>query len=54
MQPIGAHCCTVMYFGYFGFRGEFGFMNCDDMFATTRSVFKSVKVSVVEIAKCTN
>ena len=30
MQPIGAHCCEVMYFGCFGFRGELGFPNCDD------------------------
>ena len=26
-QPIGAHCCEDMYFG---FRGELGFLNCDD------------------------
>ena len=31
VQPIGAHCCEVMYFGCFGFRGEFGFLNCDDV-----------------------
>ena len=31
MQPIGAHCCKVMYFGCFGFRGELGFLNCDDV-----------------------
>ena len=24
VQPIGAHCCEVMYF-----RGELGFLNCD-------------------------
>ena len=30
VQPIGAHCCEVMYFGCFGFRGELGFLNCDD------------------------
>ena len=30
MQPIGAHCCEVMYFGCFGFRGELGFLNCDE------------------------
>ena len=23
VQPIGAHCCEVMYFGCFGLRGEF-------------------------------
>ena len=31
VQPIGAHCCEVIYFGCFGFRGELGFMNCDDV-----------------------
>ena len=31
VQPIGAHCCEVMYFGCFGFRGELGFLNCDDI-----------------------
>ena len=31
MQPIGAHCCEVMYCGCFGFRGELGFLNCDDV-----------------------
>ena len=30
VQPIGAHCCGVMYFGCFGFGGELGFRNCDD------------------------
>ena len=29
VQPIGAHCCEVMYFGCFDFKGELGFMNCD-------------------------
>ena len=28
VQPIGAHCCEVMCFG---FRGELGFQNCDDV-----------------------
>ena len=28
VQPIVAHCCEVMYFG---FRGELGFLNCDDI-----------------------
>ena len=32
VQPIGAHCSEVMYFGCFGFRGELGFLNCDDGF----------------------
>ena len=31
VQPMGAHCCEVMYFGWFGFRGELGFLNCDDV-----------------------
>ena len=31
MQPIGAPCCEVMYFGCFGFRGELGILNCDDV-----------------------
>ena len=31
MQPIGAHCCEVMYFGCLGVRGELGFLNCDDV-----------------------
>ena len=31
VQPIGAHCCEVMYFGCFVFRGELGFLNCDDV-----------------------
>ena len=31
VQPIGAHCCEVMYFECFGFRGEFGVLNCDDV-----------------------
>ena len=31
VQPIGAHCCEVMYFWCFGFRGELGSLNCDDV-----------------------
>ena len=31
VQPIGAHGGEVMYFRCFCFRGEFGFMNCDDI-----------------------
>ena len=31
VQSIGAPCCEVMYFGCFGFRGERGFLNCDDV-----------------------
>ena len=29
VQPIGAHCCEVMYVGCCGFRGELGFLDCD-------------------------
>ena len=31
MNAIGSHCCEVMYFRCFGFRGELGFLNCDDV-----------------------
>ena len=31
VQPIGVHCCEVMNFGCFGFRGELGFLNSDDV-----------------------
>ena len=31
VQPIGAHGGEVMYFGSFCFRGELGFLNCDDI-----------------------
>ena len=31
VQPIVAHCCKVMYFGCFGFWGDLGFLNCDDI-----------------------
>ena len=31
VQPIGSHCCEIMYFVCFGFRGEICFMNCDDV-----------------------
>ena len=31
VQPIDTHCCEVMYFGCFSFRGELGFLNCDDV-----------------------
>ena len=29
MQPIGTHGGEVMYFGYFSFRDELGFLNSD-------------------------
>ena len=31
VQPVIAHCCDVMYFGCFDFRGELGFLDCDDI-----------------------
>ena len=31
VRPIVAHCCQVMYFGCFDFRGELGVLNCDDI-----------------------
>ena len=31
VQPIGANCCEVVYFGCFGYRSELGFLNCDDV-----------------------
>ena len=31
VQPIGAHGGEVMYFGCFWFRGELGFLDCDDI-----------------------
>ena len=54
VQPIGAHCCEVMYFACFGFRGELGFLNCDDIcmcvvnkqFELPEFVFESVYVDM--------
>ena len=31
VQPIGARCSEVMYFGCFSFRGELDYLNCDDV-----------------------
>ena len=31
VHPIVAHCCEVIYFGCFDFRGELGLLNCDDV-----------------------
>ena len=31
VQPINVHCCEVMYFVCFGFRGELRFLNCGDI-----------------------
>ena len=54
VQPIVAHCCEVMYFGCFGFRGELDFLNCDDVcmcvvnkqFELIEFVFESVYVDL--------
>ena len=54
VQPIVAHCCAVMYFGCFDFKGELGFMNCDDIcmcvvnkqFVLVEFVFESVYVDL--------
>ena len=50
MQPIGTHGGEVMYLGCACFRGELGFLNCDDIcicvvnkqFHLLEFVFKSV------------
>ena len=31
VQPIGVHCCEVMYFGCFCFWHELGFLNYNDI-----------------------
>ena len=54
VQHIVAHCCEVMYFGCFDFRGELGFLNCDDIcmcvvykqFELLEFVFESVYVDL--------
>ena len=54
MQIFGAHCCEVKYFRCFGFRGELGFLNCDDIcvcvvikqFKLLKFIFDSVYVGL--------
>ena len=54
VQPIGSHCCEVMYFVCFGFRGELDFLKCDDVwmcvvnkqFLLLEFVFNSVYVDL--------
>ena len=54
VQHIVAHCCEVMYFGCFDFRGELGLLNCDDVcmclvnkqFGLLEFVFESVYVDL--------
>ena len=44
VQPIGAHCCEVMYFGCFDFRGELGFLNCDVCMCVVNKQFELLEV----------
>ena len=54
VQPIVSYCCAVMYFGCFDFRGELGYLNCDDIcmcvvnkqFEFFELVFESVYVDL--------
>ena len=54
VQPIGTHGSTPMYFGCVCFRGDLGFMNCDDIcmcvenkqFELLEFVFDSVYVDL--------
>ena len=60
MQPIFAHCCEVMYFGCFYFRGELGFLNFDDVcmcvvnkqFELLEFVFESVYIDLQYVCLC--
>ena len=54
VQPISTHGGEVMYFGFVSFRGELGFLNCDDIcmcivnkqFELLEFVFDSVYVDL--------
>ena len=54
MQPISTHGGEVMYFGCICFRGELGFLNCDDIcmcvvnkqFELLEFVFDSIYVNL--------
>ena len=47
MQSIGTHGGEVMYFGCICFRGELGFLNCDDIcMCVVNTVFNSVYVDL--------
>ena len=54
VQHIVAHCCEVIYIGCFDFKGELGFLNCDDIcmcvvnkqFELLEFVFDSVYVDL--------
>ena len=47
MQPI---CCEVMYFRCLGFRGELGFLNCDDIWmCVVNKQFELLKFVYVDL-----
>ena len=46
VQPIGTHGGEVMYFGCVCFRGELGFLNCDDICMYVVNVLDSVFVNL--------
>ena len=47
MQPIVVHCCEVMYFGCFDFRGELGFLcGVNKQFELLEFVFEFVYVDL--------
>ena len=46
VRPIVTHCCEVMYFGCFDFRGELGFLNCDICMCVVNKQFEFVFESV--------
>ena len=64
MQPIGTHGGEVMYFGCVCFRGELGFLNCDDIssldssslfltpFMLTYSVMRVLSLLLMGLCPC--
>ena len=57
VQPIVGHCCEVMYFGCFDFRGELGFLNCDDElllspFMLTCSMMRFLSLLLLGLCAC--
>ena len=51
MQPVGEHSGEVMYFGCFCFRGELGFLDCDDicMCVVFNSVYVDLKYNEIDL-----
>ena len=43
VQPIGVHCCEVMYFGCVVFRDELGFLNCDVCMCVVNKQFELIE-----------